>query len=313
MQAQLIVYGQLEGDPTAARASMERAAMAGDAEAAFVLGSWDDTGLGAAVDRQQALRWWRLAADGGHLDAAFNVGLLLLQIPGERYTALDYLRRAAAGNHALACYTLGTWLAENASDEIASIEALRCAAMQGYAPAQFNLGVRYLAAGNRAAATQWLEQAALTFAPAVTVLQTVNAAPTPAMPPISPEPTAQSAATPPSPHGAIHDRAWVLAQAPERFTVVISAATEATALEQMLLRHAETWAEDTDSAYFLHRPGSRQPYTAIVGSFASADDAVLARAALPPDLQRNRPWIRRYAALHRELAAAVSAPAAAKP
>lgn len=304
-QAQLVAWGQVHGNREDARAALARAALGGDAAAAFTLGSLYDAGVGVAANLEQALHWWQTAADAGHDDAAFNVGLLMLRNATDTPTALIYLRRAAANRHALACYVLGTWLAENRTDDAATMGLLTCAASQGYAPAQFNLGKRFLAIGEHDAARHWLAQAATTFAPAKTALSAIAVTPAPLsrVAPTVPAPTVAVDLPAAGVTAAIHDLAWVIAQPPDHYTVVVSAAAQADALEQLLRRHAGT----SDSAYFLHRPGARQPYTAIVGSFASQGDAAQALSALAPVFLRNQPWIRRFESLQDELAAVTSA------
>jgi len=52
-----------------------RAADAGDADAQFSLGGCYSQGDGVAKDAEQAVSWYRRAADAGDADAQFNLGV----------------------------------------------------------------------------------------------------------------------------------------------------------------------------------------------------------------------------------------------
>jgi len=78
-------------------AEVKRRAVAGDREAQFALGNYF-----LNLDMAQAVRWWRVAADGGHPGAQYNMGLALMTGRGvekNQTEALSYWRAAAAGGH----------------------------------------------------------------------------------------------------------------------------------------------------------------------------------------------------------------------
>jgi DamX protein len=102
---------------------------------------------------------------------------------------------------------------------------------------------------------------------------------------------------------AVHDRDWVIAQAPDHYTLQVAAGRTAEALTALLERHAQ----GAPAACFLHRPGAREPYSGVVGSFARFAEAERALAGLPAELRSNTPWIRRFATLQRELPPAPAA------
>jgi hypothetical protein len=89
-------------------------AAAGDAHSQFLVGLAHDEGRGASLDRVAAAKWYRLAADQGHVAAQTNLGLL---------------------------YYTGAGVAH--SDEEAALWFTPAAA-RGFAPAQQNLGVMHL-------------------------------------------------------------------------------------------------------------------------------------------------------------------------
>lgn len=74
----------------------------GDVEAAFLMGTAYDEGLGVGVDHVEAMRWYRRAADRGHVLAEHNIGNMHRDGRG---TAVDHaaaarwwLRAARAGD-----------------------------------------------------------------------------------------------------------------------------------------------------------------------------------------------------------------------
>ncbi|MBX9608874.1 MAG: hypothetical protein K2Y51_21820, partial [Gammaproteobacteria bacterium] len=167
-EAELVLRGELPGSRPAAEALLARAATGGDAHAAFVLGAL--TG-----GTPTALAWWRNAADAGHPDAQYNLGLALLaQDPAgaERLWAA-----AAAQGQALACFALGTRRAERAPEEARGL--LECAARQGYAPAQYNLATLLARGAGGPAdvprARALFATAAADFPPAAAALQSLPA------------------------------------------------------------------------------------------------------------------------------------------
>ncbi|MGR8919920.1 MAG: SPOR domain-containing protein [Gammaproteobacteria bacterium] len=245
----------------------------------------------APATRAAALDAWREAASEGHADAAFNLGLLALAA-GDVNAAVDWLEPPAAGGDVLAAFALGTLLAEQALAADAPAEAARRwleqAAAGGYAPAQFNLARLLARAGDLTAARRWLEAAAYTFAPAREAL----AALAPAA-----DQAAVRMAEPAAAGGALRD--WIMRRPPGHFTLQVAAGSNGAALAALLESHAGPHP----GAWFLHRPDSAQPYTAVVGDFADLASAEAALAGLPPPLTANAPWIRRFATLQRELEA----------
>lgn len=239
-------------------------------------------------DRAGALGAWRRAAAAGDADAAFNLGLALLE--EDSSAAEDWLARAAGHGHPLAAFALGTRLVARTP---ARAEALLLAAARaGYAPAQHNLA-RVLLAGPRAAeARAWLEAAAVTFEPSARALATLPVT-TPPSTPGEHEPATGGKA-----QARVHTIDWVLAQPADRYTLQVAAAARVAPLERLLQRHAGA----QPSAWFLHRPTAREPLSAVIGSFETLPEAERALAALAPALRSNAPWIRRFGTLHDELA-----------
>lgn len=283
VQAELIVNGELDGDAVNARATLLAAAQAGDVQAAYVSGvlAYRDG------DSAGAQTWWRQAAVGDHADAHYNLGLLLAREPNQASAANHEFQAAADKRHVLACYALGTRLA--ASDEAAARRALECAAAQGYAPAQYNLATLYArssqSAEDIAAARRWYAAAATTFAPAADALAAL-----PSQAPVATAPTTAASLI-------LHDHDWVMAQAASAYTVQIASGTSAAVLESMLRREVDTG----DAACVHEHPGTRQPYSAIVGVYADKASAESARAALPASLRANSPWVRRVSSLQQAL------------
>ena len=263
---------------------MEAAAEGGDALAALDLANQIFV---AGSDDEAALKWWAVAAEAGIARAQYNLGLALFaragDAPSER--AVQWLTAATAQGHVLASFALGTILAEQLHYERAE-RLLQFAAERGYAPAQHNLATLYQR--NRGLqewvpqARTWYRAAAPTFAPARAALAELEATVT--------------AATPES---GVHGIEWFLRQAHDNYTLQVATGRLPQALQRTLERHAK----GLDAAYFLYNTDAREPYVAIVGAFAEYTDAERALASLAPELRANSPWIRRFAAMRRELSA----------
>ncbi len=86
-------YG-LKADAGAGVRWLAAAAKAGDAYAADALANAYAVGKGVGTDPDQALYWWRKAAEGGNADAQARLGDALLA-RGDDDTGLDWLRAAA--------------------------------------------------------------------------------------------------------------------------------------------------------------------------------------------------------------------------
>ncbi len=79
----------------------------GDADAQFNLGQAYKLGRGVPQDLGQAEKWYKKAADQGHLQASDNYGLVLFQ-GNRRAEALPYLQASAQRGEPRAQYVLGT-------------------------------------------------------------------------------------------------------------------------------------------------------------------------------------------------------------
>jgi len=255
-----------------------------------------------AGDPGTAIDWWQRAHELGYPDAAFNLGLLLLRETATVEQGRQWLHLAAATNDPLACFVLGTSLAEDGRTEWSAeaLKFLECAASQGYAPAQYNLATllagQELSPATLSSARAWYAAAAITFAPARGALS--------ALPTQAPVRAPATAVVQPGVHGID----WVMSRPSDYFTVQIGVGRDTAALEAMLKRHVK----DVDTAWFLHRPAARAPYSAIAGAYADQSEAEQLLAGLPASLKRNGPWVRRFATLHAELAL-IEAPALPPP
>ena len=104
-------------------------------------------------DYAEAVTWYRKAAEQGHSEAQFSLGLMYVAGQGvsldgvEAFReALKWYRRAAEQGHSDAQYLLGSYYVDGLGEVIPQdwVEAekwLRKAAEQGDANAQFNLRV----------------------------------------------------------------------------------------------------------------------------------------------------------------------------
>lgn len=97
------------GDWSRAVAEWRPLAIAGDADAQFNLGQAYKLGRGVPTDPNQALAWFKRAADQGHPKAEDNYGIGLFQA-NRRTEAQPYLERSAARGEPRAQLVLGTML-----------------------------------------------------------------------------------------------------------------------------------------------------------------------------------------------------------
>ncbi|WP_108810163.1 SPOR domain-containing protein [Sphingorhabdus sp. Alg231-15] len=95
------------GDYKTAVAEWRGPAAAGDADAQFNMGQAHKLGRGVAMDLNQAERYYKKAADQGHLQASDNYGLILFQKKRQQ-AALPYLQASANRGEPRAQYVLGT-------------------------------------------------------------------------------------------------------------------------------------------------------------------------------------------------------------
>ena len=106
-----------EHDEAAARriasgvfADVRRLAASGSTEAAFLMGTAYDEGLGVAPDPLEALRWYRVAAHAGHVLAAHNVGNVHRDgrgVPADPALAVVWWLRAAHAGDVIPALRLG--------------------------------------------------------------------------------------------------------------------------------------------------------------------------------------------------------------
>ncbi|MEO9600801.1 SPOR domain-containing protein [Parasphingorhabdus sp.] len=95
------------GDYQAAIGEWREPANNGDADAQFNLAQAYKLGRGVPQDLGQAEKWYKQAADQGHLQANDNYGLLLFQ-SNRQTEALPYLQASASRGEQRAQYVLGT-------------------------------------------------------------------------------------------------------------------------------------------------------------------------------------------------------------
>ena len=121
----------------------------GDPRAQFFAGLCYDLGLGIDEDKDEAVRWYRAAADLGHAGAMFNLGGCYDRgngIDEDKDEAVRWYRAAADLGHAGAmfnlggCYDRGNGIDE---DKDEAVRWYRAAADLGHAGAMFDLGICY--------------------------------------------------------------------------------------------------------------------------------------------------------------------------
>lgn len=89
-------------------------AVKGDAQAQFAIGEMLRAGLGTRRNREEALIWYRRAADQGHAAAQCNLGTSLFNgwgAPADPQAAIDWWLQAALNDNSHAMFNLGTVIA----------------------------------------------------------------------------------------------------------------------------------------------------------------------------------------------------------
>ncbi len=130
-----------KGDHAAAVAVWTPLAARGDADAAFNLGQAYRLGKGVSIDLGRAYSCLQQAARGGHVDAAATLGILMFQ-NGNRTGAMRWVRLAADGGEPRSLMLYGVALYNGdgiAADPVSGYAFVSRAAAQGLAGAKETL------------------------------------------------------------------------------------------------------------------------------------------------------------------------------
>lgn len=166
------------GEPARAVSILQSAAATGHPFAAALLGSLYEDGIGTEKSLEEALRWYRIAAEQKQPEAMAALGRLLLRErgPEARESAWQWLRQAARLGDRDGQYYLG-WLRAQpgaAHDDAAAYGWFLKAAGQGHVGAQVAAAAHLLAGRgvpkDQKAAAGWLERAAATQDPVANYL-----------------------------------------------------------------------------------------------------------------------------------------------
>lgn len=137
-----------------------RIAAQNDADAMYILAKLH---LNRLNDPRQAVYWYDMAAQRGHIDAMIDIAACYLfgfQVERNVHAATEWYKRAASCGSAVAHHNLGM-LALNSDGEISTaLRYLQTASELGYADAAYMLGVLYIMGTtvekNPTLALQWL-------------------------------------------------------------------------------------------------------------------------------------------------------------
>jgi hypothetical protein len=119
-----------------------KAADQGHAEAQYNLGVCYKNGTGVTKDENEAVKWYRKSAEQGYASAQFDLGQCCAHCQGviqDHAQAVKWNRKAADQGHARAQYLIGL----RSKDKNEAVKWYRKAADQGEAGAQYFLGVCY--------------------------------------------------------------------------------------------------------------------------------------------------------------------------
>jgi TPR repeat protein len=137
-----------------------KAAEKGDAEAQNNLGWMYNDGKGVAKDKVEAEKWFRKAAEQGHIGAQYKLASMYYWDTKDKAEAEKWFRKAAEQGDAEAQNSLG-WMYYINYDLDKAVKWLRKAAEQGHIDAQFWLGHMYSSIfDNGKEAEKWLKKSA---------------------------------------------------------------------------------------------------------------------------------------------------------
>ena len=119
--------------------------------ALFQVGKCYETGDGVGKDLSEAVKWYRMAADEGHIQGLFELSKCYtfgFGVRKNRVTAGKWLREAAEHGHVTAMFLLGHWLLREVGSGVGydpreAVKWFRRAAEKGDARAMFELGECY--------------------------------------------------------------------------------------------------------------------------------------------------------------------------
>ncbi len=96
---------------------------------------------------------------------------------------------------------------------------------------------------------------------------------------------------------SLEGTSWLLAQDPRFFTLQLVAAQD----KQAVLDYICTHNLHDKVAYFQHLRDGRRWFSVVHGVFATRSHAKKAIVRLPRAVQKTRPWIRQFDAIHRSI------------
>jgi TPR repeat protein len=141
-----------------------------DPVAQYLLGKLYSSGEGVPVDEEQAIEWWRMAAEQGLAAAQNELGVALADgwgVERDPQQAVAWMRKAAEQGMTTAQVNLGLMYLNGVGVRRSETEAVRLfrqAAEQGMGWAQYYLGIAYAegrgVTPNRTLAVQWTRRAA---------------------------------------------------------------------------------------------------------------------------------------------------------
>jgi len=131
-------------------ATLQQKAEAGDAWAQLNLGAAYDHALGVERDVDQAIYWYKLAAEQGLAEAQFNLAHILVDEDISAVAAAEWMQKAAEQGLADAQYLLGIIYTEGIGVPVNHAKAklwLQRASEQGQADAALFMKEHYAATG----------------------------------------------------------------------------------------------------------------------------------------------------------------------
>jgi hypothetical protein len=158
----LLLGGGIARRQKEAQRWLQQAATQGHVAAQYEAAEGFRRGRGTAVDASRTMAFYRMAADQGHLEAAFGLGVMFEPGTGFRgpklADAAAIYRRAAKNGHALAAHQFGLMLARGAGvapDRQRAREVLAHAIALGADEAMASLGQLLMNDGDLVGAAQW--------------------------------------------------------------------------------------------------------------------------------------------------------------
>ncbi len=94
---------------------------------------------------------------------------------------------------------------------------------------------------------------------------------------------------------------WLLAQNPGHYTLQIVAGAQVTTIAKFITEHNFSNDPSADLAFYVSQRNGKPWYGLVLGLYPDKKSAIDARAKLPHELRRLKPWVRNLQGVHKDI------------